>query len=240
MSAVIKSNRLRIIESNRDFMVEPGDLAYALELQREATDPPQVRAKSIVEKAREEAEEMVSSARAEADGIRAAAYREGYDTARKAFDLERAEIVEHLADTLEDTRRQVDEFWITVEPEILKLAVDVARKVVHKEINESPDVVLNTVKIALYQIKDRQALKILVNPADYELLREHKEEIMGSCDGMRSLEIVEDRRTQQGGCLIEAENGNLDARIDTQLREVERALMEAAHDGRHNVAAETG
>lgn len=239
MSAVIKSSLLRALDVKGEYVVEPGDIEEAIAAHREQTVPPEARAKSIVEQAQEQAEAMVQAARQEADMIRTTAYQDGLEMARREFDAERAELAERVAQTIQDVELQVSEFWVAMEPELLKLAVDIARKILHKEISESQDVVLNMVKIALYQIRDRQSLKIRVNPADYELLREHKEEIMSSCDGMRSLEIINDRRVEQGGCLIEGENGNLDARIGTQLKEVERALLEAAHDGRHSVAAET-
>lgn len=240
MSAVIKSSLLRALSVNGEYMVDPGDIEQERALQREKLVPPEVRAKSIVEQARDEAEALVTAAREDADTIRSNAYQDGFETARHEFDEERAGLAERVAETIEDMRQQADEFWVAMEPELLRLAVEIARKVVHREVSESQEVILNMVKIALYQIKDRHSLKIRVNPADYDLLREHKEEIMSSCDGMRSLEIVDDRRVEQGGCLIESDNGNLDARIGTQLREVERALLEAAHDGRHDVAAEIG
>ena len=237
MSAVIKSSLLRALSVNGEYMVDPGDLERERTAQRERLQSPEVRAKSIVEQARDEAEAMVMAARQEADMIRSTAHQAGLESARHESDKERAELAERVAQTIEDIQRQTDEFWVAIEPELLKLAVEIARKVVHKEITESQEIILNMVKIALYQIKDRHSLKIRVNPADYDLLREHKEEIMSSCDGMRSLEIIDDRRVEQGGCLIESDNGNLDARIETQLREVERALLEAAHDGRHDIAA---
>ncbi len=240
MSAVIKSSLLRALNVRGEYVVEPGDLERERAAQRDLLEPPEVRAKSIVEMAREEAETLVSAARQEAEMIRNAAYQEGLEAARQEFEQERTELADQVAQTIEGIQHQVEEFWVAMEPELLKLAVEIARKVVHREISENQDVILNMIKIALYQLKERQSLKIRVSPADYDLLREHKEEIISSCDGMRTLEIIDDRRVEQGGCLIEGDNGNLDARIGTQLKEIERALLEAAHDGRHSVAAETG
>lgn len=240
MSAVIKSRLLRSLNVLGEYVIESGDIAQEQEMRRQMAEPPEVRAKSIIELAEEEARALISAARQEADSIRTMAYQDGFQTPQSEFASERAALAERVAQTIEDIQAQVEQFWISMEPELLTLAVDIARKVIHREVSETQDVILNMVKIALHQIRDRQLLKIRVNPADYELLREHKEEIMGSCDGMRDLEILEDRRVEQGGCLIESDNGNLDARIGTQLREIEKALLEAARDGRHDVAAQTG
>jgi flagellar assembly protein FliH len=239
LSAVIKSSLLRSLNSDGEYMVESGDVIREREARLRAQQSPAVRAKSIVEQAQDDAAQMMEAARQEAEAIRSAAYQQGMEEAQAEFAADRAALTQTVADTIADVNQQVEDFWGAIEPELLKLAVDVARKVVHREIVENQEVVLNMVKIALYQLRDRQSLKIRVSTADYDLLREHKEEIMGSCDGMRNLEILQDRRVEQGGCLIESDNGNLDARIETQIREVERALLEAAHDGRHEVAADT-
>jgi len=223
-----------------EYLVDPGAFSeHELRMRRHRSEPPETRAKSIVREARLEAEEIVSAAVQEAEDIRRTAYEEGHAEGAREFGVRSAECGVRLEETLADIGRQLDEFWISTEQELLKLSVDIARKIVHREINENQESVLSTVKIALYQLRDRQSLKLRVNPAEYELLREHKEEIMSSCDGMRSLEILEDRRVEQGGCLIESDSGSLDARIETQLKEVERALLEAAHDGRNDVGDET-
>ena len=241
MSAVIKSDLLGRLRVEGEYMIDPGTLSeHEVRMRRHRNESPEKQARSIVREARQEAEEIVSAAYQEAEAIRESAYQEARAQALAELDQERSAMVERVAETIADIGRQLDEFWIQTEGELLKLAVEIARKLVHHEINENQEVVLNTVKIALYQLRDRQSLKLRVNPADYELLREHKEEIMSSCDGMRSVEILEDRRVEQGGCLIESDNGSLDARIETQLKEVERALLEAAHDGRDDSPAETG
>lgn len=239
MSAVIKSSLLRSLSTSGEYVVDSGDITRDRDAALRIHESPVDRARSLVQEAQEEAESLVSVARQEADSIRAIAYQEGLEMARREFEEDKSALTERVAQTIEDIRLQVDEFWVSMEPELLKLAVDIARKVIHREVSENQEIILNMVKIALYQIRDRQTLKIRVNPADYELLRGHKEEIMSSCDGMRTLDIIEDRRVEQGGCLVESDNGNLDARIGSQLREVERALLEAVHDGRHNDAAET-
>jgi len=56
--------------------------------------------------------------------------------------------------------------------------------------------------------------------------------LIGLSPDLRSLEIVEDARIERGGCVIEMEVGSVDARIDEQLREVERSFLEEAEHAR--------
>lgn len=235
MSSIIKTDTLGRIKG--EYIIDPGKVSKTRteHARVNRTASPEDQAKSIVEQARKEAETIILAAREEAEGIKASAYQEGYETGYKETEEVRAALADRLAQAEEDVNKQLDEFWASLEPEVLKLGVEIARRIVQHEISEDQEFVLDTVKTGLHQLRDRQDLRLHVNPADYEFVRERREEIMSSCDGMRGLEIVDDRRVDQGGCLIESDNGHLDARIETQLNEVERALLVAAHDGKNDL-----
>ncbi|MHB0912669.1 MAG: FliH/SctL family protein [Armatimonadota bacterium] len=192
---------------------------------------PQETAASVIDRANEEAARIVSAARDEAEEIRAQAHREGRDEGLRQLDTERAEIAERAAGLQTELEDRLDRFWIEIEPELLKLSVDIAGKIVRHEVDEQQEFVLGTVKAGLKQLRDRHEINIRVNPGDYELLRNRKDDVACSCDGIRNLEVIDDRRVGRGGCVIESGHGSLDARIETQLGEVERALLEAANDG---------
>ncbi|MCX7992541.1 MAG: FliH/SctL family protein, partial [Fimbriimonadales bacterium] len=71
-------------------------------------------------------------------------------------------------------------------------------------------------------------IRIRVNPLDLELIRQNRAALLNIVDGVEGIEIVEDRRVDQGGCVIETEQGVYEARIRTQISELERAMREAA------------
>ena len=54
-----------------------------------------------------------------------------------------------------------------------------------------------------------------------------RDDLLSLLDGIKNLEIVDDRRVGDGGCVIETNAGTIDAKIETQLAEVERALANA-------------
>ncbi|MDH7481902.1 MAG: FliH/SctL family protein [Armatimonadota bacterium] len=199
--------------------------------RKRSTSSPQDQARAVVESAKEEAAQILENANREAEAIRAAAYNEGYQAGLRELNAEKEALAERAALVEKEAEKQLAEFWAEIEPELLKLAVEIAEKIIRHELAENNKYVLSTVKTALYQLRDRREIKIRVNPNDYELVRSHKDELVCSFDGVHELEIIEDRRVDQGGCVIESANGELDARIATQLAEVERALMEAAHNG---------
>jgi len=235
LSAIIKRNMLSFLHPAGEYVIESENKGS--DRPHKTRMSPREEASNILAQAQQTAAEIVDKAQLEADDVHIAAYHKGYNTGYREMQEERAAFSKRVAEIEADIDERVDTAWAGLEPEILKLALEIANKVVHREISESEDFVIQTIKSSLYQLRERQDLKIRVNPSDYDLVREHKDDISSACDGVRHLEVIEDRRVDQGGCIIETAGGQLDARIDTQLQEVERALMEAAHDGRNQIAA---
>ena len=192
---------------------------------------PEEEARLMIENAREEAETIISEARAEAESIRTSAYEEGNQAAEQELEAAKSVMDEDLAEIETDAQKQIEDFWKSIEPELLKLSVEIAGKIIRREIDGQQDFIVETIKAGLYQLRDRRDVKIRVNPKDYKFIRERKEDLAASFDGVQSLELIDDRRVGEGGCVIESANGHLDAGIDTQSAEIERALLEAAHEG---------
>ena len=189
------------------------------------------QAQVIISQAEEEATDIIARAHLEAEEIKSSAYQEGFETALKELETAQSDLKQRGMELEADAVRQVEDFWRIIEPDLLRLSVDIAGKILRREIPENQDFVINTIKAGLVQLREKRELKIRLNPSDYEFAREHKEEIVTSFDGMQSLELIEDRRVDEGGCIIESENGHLDARIGSQLAQTEKALLEALHDG---------
>ena len=239
MSSVIKAGFLGDFCDQGVFIIAPGVIVrHPVEEDMEHAISPDEEARAIIDQATAEAEAMIASARQESESIRSAAYQEGYDAGFTELEDERAALAEKISGIQQDMEVRLDQSWTAMETEVLKLSVTIAKQIVRKQISENQGFVLDTIKIGLRQLKERQELKIRVSPDDYECVRSHKEDIASSVDGVRSLEIIDDRRIDSGGCLIETTNGDLDARMETQFNEVERALLDAAHDGRNDITAE--
>jgi flagellar assembly protein FliH len=197
-----------------------------------------------LEAARAEAEAIRLKAIQDAERIREQARREGYqrgyddgyhDGAREAqqrADAELQHTIEtlraHLQQVIQGVHAQHEAYLKHAEAQMLDLALEVARKVVREELKLQPAHVLAIVRDTLRRVQGFGRLRIRVNPLDVDLLRQNRPSLLQVVDGVEGIEIVEDRRVDQGGCVIETEQGVYDARIRTQLGEIERVLREAA------------
>lgn len=198
--------------------------------------------------ARAEALACIEAAKAQAAQIHAEARDHGLEEARRAAEEHQerltADVQTRLCGLVDEINREREQFFGRVEPEIVSLAVSVAEKVIAQEIAAHPEIVLNLVRNSMKRMKERETLRVRLNPQDLEVVRAAREELISAVDGVQRLELVEDRRVDPGGCIVESRNGNLDARIRTQLSKIERVISEAAcgEQGRttHGDSADAG
>ncbi len=202
------------------------------ELVDDATASPEQIAARIIAQAQREADRTTESARAEAQSIRQRAYAEGLEEGRRAG-LE--QVVRKYRDTLdlmESTAdaivSQADAMVRASERDIARLAVAVAGKVIRKSVEQDPEIVLGIARAAIGQTEGTRAVVLHVAPNDLEQVLSVHDELIKCSPDLRNLKVVEDPRVERGGCIVEMEVGHVDARIEEQLAEIERAFMEEA------------
>jgi flagellar assembly protein FliH len=108
------------------------------------------------------------------------------------------------------------------EQDIVLLAVAIARKLLHREIAVDPDALLGLVKAALQRIDARELHRIRVHPDDAPVL----ERALNGPGSQRNIEVSPDTTLERGAAILETSRGNLDASVDTQLKEIERGFLD--------------
>ncbi len=210
----------------------------------EYAPPPQPEDAPDLDTLRAEAEAIRLQAIQNAERIREQAQREGYQRgyeqgyakgeqhARQHAETELQHITENLRAQVEQViqslQTQCESYLQNAEAQMLELALEVTRKIVREELKLQPEHALAIVRDALRRVQGFTHIRIRVNPLDLELIRQNRAALLSVVDGIDGIEIVEDRRVDQGGCIIETEQGVYDARIRTQLGELERVMREAA------------
>ncbi len=166
---------------------------------------------------------LVSRAREEAASIREAASKEGYQAG-----LEQArEDVLALKNAIGIFLNSNQEVYEQIAPEILSVSVEIAKKIIKKEVSESPEVLVNTVIEVLKGLSKEEAKVMLrVNPVQVDILRQSVPEILNLTGLDAKLSVLADESISEGGCLVTTTNGVVDATIETQLSVVSEALRE--------------
>lgn len=172
----------------------------------------QAEAARILEEVKELAAEIRRRALGEAEDIKAAAYAQGTENALTEFER-----------NLIESREIREGVWRETEKDLLRLAVRLAERIVGREIEKDDKTVIEIISTALQNARQQEKLTVRVNPRD--LLTVERQAERFSSGRIQFIDFVADPRVESSGCLIESEVGTIDARLETQLRVLERALL---------------
>lgn len=129
--------------------------------------------------------------------------------------------VEELIVALERSRSELCE---RLEAEMLALTVRIAEKVIHREIQADRSALLSVLSAALKEVKDDERIVVRVSPADLMALQEILPELRQQLGVLGKLSLEEDPEVSSGGCMIETDRCEVDARIEKALQKIEEAL----------------
>ena len=190
-------------------------------------DQAYTNSEELISEAQQRAVELISDAAAHAQEIEDAARKTGFDSGQAdgqaAAGAELEEMLVTMRGLVDVARAERHKIIEGVEPEIIRLAMMLAEKIVHQEIALDKTVVVSMAKAAIARLVNRESVTVRVNPADIETIREHRDRMLASTD-LEHLRLVEDQRVDRGGVVMETESGTIDAKVATQIREARRAL----------------
>jgi type III secretion system HrpE/YscL family protein len=174
------------------------------------------RARAIVAEAEARARELLEAAQAERGRIRADAAEQG-----RAEGLGRAGAILVAAAAARDRR------LAGAEREVVALALDVARKVLGRELAQDRGAVADLAAQALAVARDRREVTLRVNPEDADAIRAATGRLAALLSRAPGLDVREDPAVERGGAVVETEAGRVDARVEAQLAALARAIEEA-------------
>jgi len=177
----------------------------------------------IVRQARERAEAILQEGVRSAEKAIRAAREQGFEEGRKqgqeAGLKEAQSYLDEARRELDMAKRQHQAMIHEAEPEVAKLAVQIARVVLKREISLHPDAIVDLVRDALARATGEEVVTVRTAPGDTALLEplrmglETEEEI-------RSLRVEGDPALEPGDCILETPRGTIDERLPVQLERV--------------------
>lgn len=176
-----------------------------------------------------EAQKVLEEARQKATMIEKVAYEQGFkkgEIAGKELGLQQLlPYIEQFQKLVSDLAVARENMLDRMEPDVIRLALTIAEKVVKKVVDDDPNTVIRVAKEAIGQLVDKQNLVIHVSNADYDLVSVLVPEFI-AMEGVDKCKIESDPDVQPGGCILETESGNVDARVKTALEAVNELAAE--------------
>jgi flagellar assembly protein FliH len=154
---------------------------------------------------------------------RALGIREGEAQAGARFERELGVWREAIAKALEDFARDREGYFSRVEAEVVKLAVGIARKILHREVQVDPLLLAGVVRVALEKMAAGTSARLRVHPdhvyAWHDFFANRQEH--GPAP-----ELVGDATLGMGHCVLETALGTTELTLEAQLAEIERGFFD--------------
>lgn len=166
---------------------------------------------------------LISRAREEADAIREAAAKEGYQEGLSKAGAD----IEELKNSLRQFANAKQEVFDRIAPEILSISVEIAKKIIKKELSQTPELLLDTVNAILKTLsKEETKIMIKANPSQVNMLKSSVPQSAAELGLEAKIMVIADESIVEGGCVVTTTNGVVDATIDTQIAIISEALKE--------------
>ncbi|MBQ5646619.1 MAG: flagellar assembly protein FliH [Treponema sp.] len=231
-----KKRMLEIAQASADDIVKKAEEAAFAEVKRQ-TDQAQIiksdaeqAASKIIEDAKLEAERIIQEANVEKENIKATAHQDGYKEGHEQGFMEGQNevnrLVERVHKIVESVMVRREEILCETEQQIVELVLLMTRKVVKIISENQKTVVLSNVLAALKKIRTRGNITLRVNTEDLKLTTAHVDEFIKRIENVNGISVIEDSSVDKGGCIVETDFGAIDARISSQLAELESKIME--------------
>ncbi len=237
--AEIEAERQRIISQARaeaDEIIKNAEKTAFEEIKKKTDQASIVKqqaesnAAEIIKDAENKSLEIIQDGERQREKTLGDAYKEGYDKGNedgyKEGRQEANRLIDRLHVIIDKTLDRRQAILDETEQQIVELVLLISRKVVKVISENQRSVVMQNVLQALRRVKGRGDVTIRVNLADVELTAEHTKDFMQAVESVKNITVAEDSSVERGGCIIETDFGAIDARISSQLNELETKILE--------------
>jgi flagellar biosynthesis/type III secretory pathway protein FliH len=185
----------------------------------------------VVLDARAEAAALLASARAEAEALRAEGAAARETARREGLETGRAEGVAEAAVALAAARTEATRLTEAVAPTAIALATKMAERIVGRAVALAPETMADIVGEALGAGRPGAGtVRVRIHPDDLGAVQARRDALAARAPAA-TLELVADEAVGRSGCVIETSQGRVDARLETQLAALERALTDRGARG---------
>lgn len=190
-------------------------------------------AKDLAEQTQQECKKLIEDsklqAESEAEAIRKENSKIGYDDGYKKGYEDGTKSLEDKMYAMEVfTKSQYDikhNIIKSSELDILDLILAISRKVCQKSLESDIDVLKKLTVEAIKQLKDKESIKIIVNPELAEKIYSISEDLKQEIPKLSSIKIIEDANVSPDGTVVETPLTRVDSRLKTQIDAIADNLM---------------
>lgn len=206
----------------------------------------QLEIEAMKEQAQLEIEAWWQSKRQEDEQLAATAresgFQQGYGHGLKEAE---AAVHEQYADMLNESRSVLEQSYQLktriiqeAEPFLIELSCAIAEKIIGRQLTVNPEWVIEMTQTVLARRREKGVVTLCVSPKQFAYIQDARDELLLSIDSQAELQILPDATIDDHGCVVRTAFGSIDAKIDTQLKEIKAALRQLALTSEENASHE--
>jgi flagellar assembly protein FliH len=150
-------------------------------------------------------------------------FEEGSARSQAAYEKSLAMQREQIGKAVVDFVEQRDRYFQKVEEQVVRLALAIAQKILHREAQMDPLLLTGIVHVALEKLGTETHTRLRTNPADVVAWRAY---FARADEDLPTPELVGDPELPLGRCLLETDLGSTEISLETQLKEIEHGFFD--------------
>ncbi|NHC42288.1 flagellar assembly protein FliH [Bacillus sp. MM2020_1] len=161
-------------------------------------------------------------------------YQDGYTAGKQEAELEvqREYLgkIEQAQNMLEQAFAQKEAIISEAEPFLLELSTIIATHIIKQELTSNPEQFVELIKQHILRFKEKEFITVCVHPDDFDFIQAQRAHLVAVVNGETEIKIIPDHSVTSKGCIIRTAYGSVDARIDTQIEEIKKVILEARRE----------
>ncbi|MBV8782303.1 MAG: hypothetical protein JO353_12980 [Phycisphaerae bacterium] len=202
-------------------------------------------ARSILLKARLQAEQLLVAAQEEGEAIKKAAHVEGLNEGKKqgmaegiaagqkagaeqalaAHNAALAKLIQSLSTAASSLNAAQNQLQEQAANSVVQLAINIARKATHVRGQSDPSVLMANVETAARLVVESNDVRIVVHPQQRQTLADALPKLKLNWPALAHVEIVDDPSIEPGGCVVRTRGGLIDADLNIQIDRIAAELL---------------
>lgn len=224
---LIKNKRLsKILSARHTTLSTPSEISRVAQLElhkakqeakaiKEEAENVLNESKKKLKEAEEKARDIINSTNIQAKEIKEKVYKETLQLATNEAEQIKQEAKQLLSELFQVKREALTQ----AHTEIIKVAMDLAEKILKYKASIDPNILKTQVVEAIKRVtSEADRVQVFVNPADLNFLKEHIPEIEKLFPSGIQIIPLPHESVDPRSCIVETKSGQLDASFSTQLK----------------------
>lgn len=127
---------------------------------------------------------------------------------------------------IKSVQEERESFFQENELHIVKLAIEIAKRIIQTELQQNPEILLYVVREAMRRVGDSGRIVARVHPEDLGIVDSAREILGNQISAFAGVDFVSSDEVERGGCVIDSVTGIVDAQMNVQLERIEEILLE--------------